>query len=1203
MKKAIAILMALLMALTCLSAFAADAETAGSASASVNYAALLADMLASYEAQQRIGYDTEALDDDIARAIAAHWKKVYLDPDYQLFLYGKDDPSALPVTGRHAFVVLGYELKDGEMTEELMGRCDAAAAAALAFPDSILVCSGGATGPNNPDAHTEAGLMRDYLIGHGIAAERIFTDERAMTTAENAINTFEILRAQEIETMTIVTSSYHQRWGQVLYNALAAQYRQAYGYSAEIVGNYCYDTEPADEIFLQDARIAVMQLGSILGLSEEEMALLPSPLANSKRQSIDYAQERNWAYFAVGEGKDADLFLICPTVDMNDEFNMSLDDEDTKASFLGALNMERGLYEENARMYAPYYRQASMKVYSLEAEDQERYLSRAYRDVSSAFSYYLKHENQGRPIILAGFSQGADMCYRLLEEYFGDEALYEQLVAVYAIGWPCTERLVSQYPQIKPAVAADDVGVVISFDCEAPELAETFITPIGQKAYTINPLNWMTDGTPADKSQNLGACFTRYSGEIRREEAQLCGCYIDETRGVVKVTDVAPEDYPPVVPGLPEGAYHIYDYQFFFRNLQRNVTDRLDTYLTARQLKTALPLALCEAAQADMTTAAQVSFLGPAGTYTEEAAQFFFPTGAALNPKDTVNDAIADVLAGEADYAVIPQENTLGGAVLNYVDALIAAEDAFVVGEVVLPISQTLMGLPGAALDDIQTVCSHAQGLTQSAQWRSEHLPDAEAMEMASTAAAASYVAETGDKSIAAVAAPGAASLYGLDVLAENVQMSDANKTRFYVLSLDPLEGEDLTRAVFVATCEASRIDDIILALHEAGLEPVAIHDRPEGGKLGSYRYVIEVEDEAGITDEQIDCVCAQQGVRCAGRFHAVEKGLGSEPERIPDWRADSPAMASIVAFVETVTDEASPNYVAPEARIALFDSDGTLIGERYPTYSDQCMLLQRLLHDDTSQGNPEDVAFASALEAAILNHAPLPDSPRSTAQMAAESFAGFTVEAYRAYVREFLKQPVAGFEGMTYGERFFVPMVSLVQYLKAHDFQVYICSGTERVFLRELVAEPLGAWIPPYRVIGSTFSLIATGQGDTAPRSYTYAPDDQVLLEGNMIFKNLKMNKVVSIVNEIGLPPILVFGNSSGDFAMGQYALQHGGRAYMLLCDDTERDYGDADEAAAFAEACEALGFETVSMRDEFETIYSEGVVKADAGALEPAA
>jgi prephenate dehydratase/phosphoserine phosphatase len=275
----------------------------------------------------------------------------------------------------------------------------------------------------------------------------------------------------------------------------------------------------------------------------------------------------------------------------------------------------------------------------------------------------------------------------------------------------------------------------------------------------------------------------------------------------------------------------------------------------------------------------KVSYLGPAGTYTEEAAQFWFREGETLDPKKTVNDAVMDVLSGDADFAVIPQENTLGGAVVNYVDALIAAEDACVVGEVVLPISQTLMGVPGATIEDVKTVCSHAQGLTQSAAWRSEYLPDAEAVEMSSTAAAASFVAEQGDKSIAAIAAPGAAPLYGLEVLARNVQITDLNRTRFYVLSARPLEADGLARAVFVATCEGSQIDDIIGEIHNTGLEIVSLHDRPEGSRLGRYHYVIEVEDEAGITDVQIETVSAMEGLRFAGRFQAVEK----DPKRNDD--------------------------------------------------------------------------------------------------------------------------------------------------------------------------------------------------------------------------------------------------------------------------------------------------------------------------------
>ncbi len=293
----------------------------------------------------------------------------------------------------------------------------------------------------------------------------------------------------------------------------------------------------------------------------------------------DYAKEENWAYFALGDDKDADLFLICPTVDTRDEYNMSMDDEEVKKSFSGALNMERGIYEGNTRMFAPYYRQAAMKIYDLSPEERESYLELAYGDVSAAFSWYLENKNEGRPIVLAGFSQGADMCYRILKEYFGDSALQQQLVAVYAIGWPMTEEMITEYPQIRPAASENDTGVVVSFECESEDVTGTLVIPEDMKAISINPLNWVTDGTPADKSLNTGACFTSYSGKIKQEVPNLCGCCIDSERGALKVTDVTPEEYPPVLSFLPEGSYHIYDYQFYFRNLQQNVELRIRTYM------------------------------------------------------------------------------------------------------------------------------------------------------------------------------------------------------------------------------------------------------------------------------------------------------------------------------------------------------------------------------------------------------------------------------------------------------------------------------------------------------------------------------------------------------------------------------------------------------------------------------------------------
>ena len=267
---------------------------------------------------------------------------------------------------------------------------------------------------------------------------------------------------------------------------------------------------------------------------------------------------------------------------------------------------------------------------------------------------------------------------------------------------------------------------------------------------------------------------------------------------------------------------------------------------------------------------AKVSYLGPQGTYTEEATLFFFGDDTVMLPEVTVEEAIEDVLSETSDYAVIPQENTIGGAVTNYVDALLSCDDVYIVGEVVLPISQTLLGVPGASLNDIKIVYSHAQGIKQSEQWRKENLPDAVTEETDSTAAAAAYVAESNDRSFAAIAAPGAAKLYGLEVLAENVQITDANKTRFYVLSKKPQDNFAHTKAVFAACLTADKIDDVIVEIHNSGLELVTIHDRPEGSMLGKYNYIIETENENGISSSITDKIASLEGVRFLGCFDAV---------------------------------------------------------------------------------------------------------------------------------------------------------------------------------------------------------------------------------------------------------------------------------------------------------------------------------------------
>ena len=234
----------------------------------VNISKLLFDLASLREADDRVAEDLDALkDSELASFVADKWQAIYMNPDFRLFIHGKDNPADLPVSGKHAFVVLGFELDNGEMSDELKARCGAAAAAAAAFPGSALICSGGATGENNPERHTEAGLMKDYLVRTcGIDADRILIDESALTTLENAVNTFAILKEQGIETITVVTSSYHQKRALLLYETLAEMIRRKEGVSITVAGNYSCEARQPEALAEIDAKLAAMQLAELIAL-------------------------------------------------------------------------------------------------------------------------------------------------------------------------------------------------------------------------------------------------------------------------------------------------------------------------------------------------------------------------------------------------------------------------------------------------------------------------------------------------------------------------------------------------------------------------------------------------------------------------------------------------------------------------------------------------------------------------------------------------------------------------------------------------------------------------------------------------------------------------------------------------------------------------------------------------------------------------
>ena len=338
------------------------------------------------------------------------------------------------------------------------------------------------------------------------------------------------------------------------------------------------------------------------------------------------------------------------------------------------------------------------------------------------------------------------------------------------------------------------------------------------------------------------------------------------------------------------------------------------------------------------------------------------------------------------------------------------------------------------------------------------------------------------------------------------------------------------------------------------------------------------------------------------GRHSGMRTGrpaLQQSKEVIPYWTEDSEAMESIIDYVKEATDEGSSSFIPVEDRIVTFDMDGTLMGELYPYYFDWCMLLYRIMEDPDFEADDEMWNFAmDAREAIASGSVPEELDAMKNSTIAPAAYKDMTLEEFMDYVREFKTHEVDGFNGMTYEEAFFKPMVSLVQYLSENDFTVYVVSGCDRFIVRAIIEDVLGEWVQVNHVIGSDNLLVADHQGSEDGETYTFRDDDEILIGGAPIVTNVKMNKVTAIAREIGKVPVLAFGNSTGDLAMAEYTLSnedYDSAAYLLLCDDTERDYGNPEKAASLMEKCDEAGFETVSMKDEFKTIYGDEVKKTE--------
>ena len=241
----------------------------------------------------------------------------------------------------------------------------------------------------------------------------------------------------------------------------------------------------------------------------------------------------------------------------------------------------------------------------------------------------------------------------------------------------------------------------------------------------------------------------------------------------------------------------------------------------------------------------KIAYLGPKGSFSHHVVQTAFPNEE-LQAFANITDVIKAYEQGLVDYSVVPVENSIEGSVHESLDYLFHQTDIQAVAEIVQPIHQQLMAVPGQS--KIEKIFSHPQALAQGKKFIDEHYPEAQLEVTASTAYAARFIAEHPDQPFAAIAPRNSAAEYGLELIAEDIQEMEANFTRFWVLGSEiptiPLQSQNEKMSLALTLP-----DNLPGALYKAlstfawrGIDLTKIESRPLKTALGEYFFIIDVD-------------------------------------------------------------------------------------------------------------------------------------------------------------------------------------------------------------------------------------------------------------------------------------------------------------------------------------------------------------------------
>ena len=281
------------------------------------------------------------------------------------------------------------------------------------------------------------------------------------------------------------------------------------------------------------------------------------------------------------------------------------------------------------------------------------------------------------------------------------------------------------------------------------------------------------------------------------------------------------------------------------------------------------------AARREPVAAPRVVYQGEPGCYSEEAAVGFFGPEVSSRGLAWFPDVFAALERGEADYAVLPVENSSTGSIRQVYD-LLAQYNYYVVGECQVKVEHCLMALPGVALEDIQTVYSHEQGLMQCERYLDVHRGRRRVPTL-DYAGSAKQLAWSGDRVAAAICSRRAAEIYGLHILAEGVNYNAMNHTRFVVVSpvLELRPGRNKISTVFRLPHQSGSLHEILTVFAVQGLNLLKIESRPIPGRGWEYLFFLDFTGD--LAAPEMDGVLHELG-QLAAEFRILVNFRGYEP-------------------------------------------------------------------------------------------------------------------------------------------------------------------------------------------------------------------------------------------------------------------------------------------------------------------------------------